>query len=127
MTMINRSGLRTEPLDIKPRTILTVDSYTRFCICVHSLYSSHEPFFDPSFLIAHYNAFLDTRLKSFLQISRSKTKIFMFAQILFMNFLENKHCLRSSSLRHETKLHGVDVNLSSYDGFKFICSIIFIT
>ena len=49
----------------------------------------------------------------------------MFAQILFKNLSEDKDCIRSSSPRHETKLHGIDVNLSSYDGAS-ICPITFI-
>ena len=110
-------------LDIKPRTILTVDSHTRFCICVHSLYSSNEPFFDATFLHSPPQYISCHTVKSFLQISKSKIKIFMFAQILFMNLSEDcrlhqKGCIRKFSHRHETKLHGININLSSYDSCK---------
>ena len=107
-------------LDIKPRTILTLDSYNRYCIDVHSLYSSDEPFFDSKSPHNPPPYFPLGIVKSFLQVNKSKIKIFMFTQILFMDLSEGKDCIRSSSPRHETKLHGVDINLSSYDGCKYM-------
>ena len=47
-------------------------------------------------------------------------KIFVFAEILFMNLSEDKYCIGGSSPRHETKLQDIVINLSSYDGCKYI-------
>ena len=69
--------------------------------------------------IAHHNTFLDT-VKSFLLFKKSKIKIYMFAQVLFMNLSQDKDCTRRSSPRHETKLHDISVRLSSYHSCKYV-------